>query len=241
MKEIKLTDQFYMYQFPPEEERVLGQNIFVLIEGEECIVFDAGYERHMKQLIPILSKYKIKHVICTHFHPDHCYGLNVLPKQDLIGSKHSIETLEMFDDLDNDLIMPSTLIERDTVIEFGDHIITLSLNPGHSNCGMLIDIDGEFLLIGDDYMTTNDDVPVLPYVAETIEQHINALKNIIDCYNSYTFIPSHGMPTFDESDLYYRIKYLEFALTKEKDLSLFYEEEDTHFLSERWHTLNIRK
>jgi len=241
MKEIKLTENFYMYQFPPEEERVLGQNIFVLYKGEECIVFDAGYERHMTQLISKLAKFKIKHVICTHFHPDHCYGLNVLPKQDLIGSKYSLETLEMFEDLDNEFIVPSRLIEDNTVIEFGDHIITLTLNPGHSNCGMLIDIDGEFLLIGDDYMTTNDDIPVLPYVAETCEQHIEALKNIIDFYNGYTFIPSHGIPTDDENDLYYRIRYLEFALTKEKELSLFYKNDDVHFLSERWHSLNIRK
>lgn len=241
MEEIRLTEHLYMYQFPPEEERVLGQNIFVLYEGDECIVFDAGYERHMKQLLTTLEKYTIKNVVCTHFHPDHCYGLNLLPKQNLIGSKHAIETLKMFDDLENEFIVPNILIEEKTVLKFNEHVITLTLNPGHSNCGMLIDIDSEFLLIGDDYMTTNKNEPVLPYVAETIEQHIEALNNIISNYKGYTLIPSHGVPTFSIEDLKYRIRYLEFALTKQKDLNLFYKVDDTHFLSERWHMLNIRK
>jgi len=241
MNEIKLTEQFLMYQFEPDKEKVLGQNIFILYEGDECIVFDAGYERHMKQMVTDFKKYSIKSVICTHFHPDHCYGLNVLPKQHLIGSKYSIETLEMFDDLDNELLIPDLLIEEKTVLQFGSHTIILTLNPGHSNCGMLIDIDGEFLLIGDDYMTTNKNEPVLPYVAESIEQHKQALQNIIDNYKGYTFMPSHGVPTININDLKYRTRYLDFALTKEKDLNLFYKEDDKHFLSERWHSLNIRK
>jgi hydroxyacylglutathione hydrolase len=241
MNEIKLTEQFLMYQFEPDKDRVLGQNIFILYEGDKCIVFDAGYERHMKQLVTDLKKYRIEHVICTHFHPDHCYGLNELPKQHLIGSKYSIETLKMFDDLDNELLVPDQLIEEKTVVKFGNHTITLTPNPGHSNCGMVIDIDGEFLLVGDDYMTTNKNEPVLPYVAETIQQHKQALQNIIDNYKGYTFLPSHGVPTINTDDMTYRIRYLDFALTKEKDLHLFYQEDDEHFLSERWHLLNIRK
>jgi glyoxylase-like metal-dependent hydrolase (beta-lactamase superfamily II) len=241
MKEIMLKEQFYMYQFTPLGERVLGQNIFVLYEGKQCIVFDAGYEAHMKQLLPILDKYNIKNVICTHFHPDHCYGLNVLPKQHLIGSKYALETLDMFDDLNNDLLIPSLLIEEKTVLQFGSHIITMTPNPGHSNCEMLIDIDGEFVLIGDEYMTTNDNQPVLPYVAATIEQHKHALLNIIENYKGYTYLPSHGAQTNSVEDLNYRIRYLDFAATKEKDIKLFYKKDDIPFLSERWHISNIRR
>ena len=32
MKTIQLKDQFYIYQFSPEEDKVLGQNIFVLFD-----------------------------------------------------------------------------------------------------------------------------------------------------------------------------------------------------------------
>ena len=90
-------------------------------------------------------------------------------------------------------------------------------------------------------MTTNKNEPVLPYVAETIEQHKQALLNIITKYKGYIYLPSHGVPTFNIEDLKYRIRYLDFAATKEKDLNAFYKMDDEHFLSERWHSLNIRK
>ena len=240
MKKVELTNQFHMYQFDPEQERVLGQNIFVLYHQNECIVFDTGYERHMEQVLPVLKDFDIKYVIITHFHPDHCYGLNILSKQQVVGSKYSIETLTMFDDLDNVLLIPSILIEKDTTIEFHDHTIKLSLNPGHSNCEMIIDVDGEFLLVGDEYMTSNNK-PVLPYVAETIEQHIDSLTRIIEDYSGYTFVPSHGVKTKDAADLKYRIRYLKFAATKEKDINKFYQDNDVHYLSKRWHIVNIRR
>ena len=80
MKKIQLSRNLYLYQFPPETDRVLGQNIFILYSIKECIIIDAGYERHMSQCKDELEGRKIKYVICTHFHPDHCYGLNVLEK-----------------------------------------------------------------------------------------------------------------------------------------------------------------
>ena len=241
MKEIKITESFYQYQFDPDGDRVIGQNIFVLYHENECIVFDAGYERHMRILKDKLEKYTIKNVICTHFHPDHCYGLNELPKQNLIGSKFSIETLDMFDDLENHLLIPDILVEDNMELDFYNHRIKLSVNKGHSNCGLLIDIDDAFLLIGDEYMTTNINQPVLPYVAETVSQHLLSLKRIIKDYKGYTFLPSHGRITKEIMNLNYRARYLEFVQTKNKNISEFYKPGDVHFLVEKWHVLNIRK
>ncbi|AIO18846.1 Ribonuclease BN [Candidatus Izimaplasma bacterium HR1] len=241
MKELKIKDNFYQYQFESINEYQLGLNIYVLYNDEECIVFDAGYERNMVVLREKLKDFKINYVICTHFHPDHCYGLNELPKQNLIGSRYSLETLEMFDDLENMKLIPTVLIDDETIINFYDHKITLSLNKGHSNCGMLINIDDEYLLVGDEYMTTNDNLPVLPYVAETITQHIDALTRIIENYEGYTLLPSHGCITKELKELSYRKKYLEFADTKDRELRNFYKKDDIHFINERWHSLNIKK
>ena len=241
MNEIKLKENFYQYQFAPTDQNVLGQNLYVLYGKEECIIFDAGYERHMTELIPKLKSYKIKFVICTHFHPDHCFGLNVLPKQYVIGSTHSMETLKMFEEEDNELLVPEVLVVKPMMIRFEKHTIKLSLNPGHSKCNMLINIDDEFLLIGDDYMTTNQGKPVLPYIAYTLDAHIKSIQYIIDKYKGYQLLPSHGMITNDIDKLVYRIKYLEFAKSSDKDLSNFYTKEDIPFLNERWHSINIRR
>ncbi len=241
MKTTQLSKNFNMYTFDPDEGRVLGQNIFVLFHENECVIFDAGYERHMSQLLPHLEGYTIKYVICTHFHPDHTYGLNVMPKQHVIGSFEAINTLTMFEVQDNELLVPQTLVKDSLQLTFHNHTIKLQTNPGHSNCGLLIDVDQSFVLIGDEYMTTNLNEPVLPYVAETITQHIQALECIINNYKTHTFIPSHGVPTTNVDDLEYRVRYLEYALTKNSSLEPFYQQNDTHFLSESWHRLNIRK
>ncbi len=238
---IKLSEGFIMYQFPPEATRILGQNIFVLYSEGECIIFDAGYERHMEELKPFIKGYKIKYVICTHFHPDHCFGLNTMTRQTLIGSKYAIYTLSLFECQDNDLLVPSIVVDDKMEIQFHGHIIKLKLNPGHSNCGMLIDIDDEYLLLGDEYMTTNKGEPVLPFVAETVTQHLKALEFIMANYHNYKLLPSHGKITSNHKDLEYRVRYLNFCLTNEKNINYFYTSDGEHYLNEKWHKQNLKK
>lgn len=240
MKKIEITKNFYQYQMEPDPNRVLGQNIYVLFHHNECIVFDAGYEHHMNQLLPELKDYNITCFILTHFHPDHCYGLNVLPKQKVIGSKYAVETLTIFDQHENPKLIPDVLIDDDYEIQFHDHTIKLSLNKGHSNCGMLVEVDSKYLLTADEYMSTNDEAPVIPYVAETISQHISALKRIIKEYEGYVFLPAHGVMTKDVSKLKRSLSYLEFAETGDKNINNFYNGEFV-FLHEEWHELNIQK
>jgi glyoxylase-like metal-dependent hydrolase (beta-lactamase superfamily II) len=241
MKEIRITEDFYLYQFSPEAERVLGQNIFVLYSDDECIVFDAGYERHMHQLKEVIKDFKIKYVICTHFHPDHCYGLNELKKQVVIGSDEAINTLIMFDDQDNDLLIPSITVSDKKEIIFNGHRISLVKNHGHSLCGMLIEIDNQYLLTGDEFMTTNEGLAVLPYVADKINTHISGIENVIKNYPNDVFLPSHGKITNDITELEYRVRYLEFCKSKNINFDDFYLKDDQHFLNEKWHSSNISK
>jgi len=240
MNKIMIDDNFYLYQFEPDEGRVLGQNIYVLFHNKECIIFDAGYERHMEVVKEELKGYEIKYVILTHFHPDHCYGLKVLPKQTVVGSDLAVSTLKYFNQDNNELLIPEITVSDTATIRFYDSIIKLSKNKGHSNCGLLIDINSKYLLTGDEYMSTNDNLPVMPYVAESISQHLSSLNHIIDNYRGYTFLPSHGSITKDINNYRKCERYLNFALQNDHDLSNFYKEE-VHFLNEKWHKDNLQK
>ena len=239
MKKIKILEDFFMYQFEPFGGRILGQNIFVLFGKSECIVFDAGYEHHLEAVIQDLNGRSIKYIICTHFHPDHVYGLNILAKQYVIGSINYRETLEFFKDLDNELFIPTQTIKDETLIEFGRHKINLSLNQGHSNCGMLIDIDGTHLLVGDDYIALNSGEPVLPYLAASLQIHIDGLKNIVNNFKGYTYLPSHGKETKNLADIEYRLRYLEFCKQLNTNLNDFYQLEEPRYINEKWHKVNI--
>ncbi len=240
MKKIALTNYLFMYQFNPDPGRIIGQNIYVLLSDDECIVFDAGYERHLEKVLEDIKDYNIKSFICTHFHPDHVYGLNILPKQSLIGSKEYVDTLAFFNDLDNELLIPSIVIEEDTTISFHKHKISITLNQGHSKCGMLIDIDGEYLLVGDDLIATNDGIPVLPYVAATLEIHIQGLKNIIENYKGYLYLPAHGATFSNLGEFKYRLRYLEFCKQGIPNLEQFYTEADIKYANEKWHSINLK-
>ena len=241
MKEIRLTKNFVMYQFDPEGERVLGQNIFVLYHDDECIVFDAGYECHMAELKPTLDKYDIKHVILTHFHPDHCYGLNELSKQNVIGSVHYIDTLTIFNDFDNELLIPAQTVDSTLSLDFYDHRIKIINNPGHSICGLAIIIDDEFVLVGDDILSTNDNNPVLPFIAYTIDSHESSLNVIKNLYSSKVLLPSHGSPLYKNqiSELDKRLNYIKFLKTKEKNIDVLHKKIDYTFENPEWHSFNV--
>jgi len=241
MKEIKIAEGFYLYQFSEEENRILGQNIYVLYHDKECIVFDAGYQRHMKEVKEKIKGYDIKYVILTHFHPDHSYGLFELDKQTVIGSDEGIETLKFFEADGEELLIPSITVKDRLDIVFHNHHISLVKNPGHSRCGLLIEVDHKYLLTGDEFMTTNEGLPVLPYVADKVDTHIMGLNNIINNYSKHTFLPAHGSITSDIEVLKSRVRYLEFAKKRIVDMDKFYEPGQVRFLNEKGHRLNIRK
>ncbi len=197
----------------------------------------------MKELKPILDTMKIKYIICTHFHPNHCYGLNENKGHTVVGSKYAYDTLRIFNDHENEVLLPNIKVEDKMIINFNEHRVELTINKGHSKCGLLININNQVLLTGDDIMFTNDGVSVLPYIADTVANHINSLKTIQNNCNNMIIIPTHGKPiTGNEvikQEILNRIKYLEFIKEKNKDLEEFKKKYNIHFLSEKWHRVNI--
>lgn len=238
---IKISNEFYQYQFDAPEDSILGQNIFVLYHESECIVFDAGYQRHMIELKEKLMSYTIKYVIVTHFHPDHCYGLDVLEKQHLIGNKYALETLKLFKQDDNDTLIPSTFVQEELNLSFHLHSIHIKNNPGHSKCGTVITVDDKYILIGDELMSTNDNEMCLPYVAVSIADHIKSLTFIKNNHEGKICLPSHGnaIPNITE-EINKRLSYLEFASHKNDDIKQFYQDKDYRFLNNQWHKSNIK-
>ena len=133
MRKIELDEFATVYQFEPVEGRFLGLNITVVKNEDRYLFIDAGYERNMKELLTILDPLKCDMLICTHFHPDHVYGNHELNNHKIVGSKHANTTLMMFDDLDDNQLVPSYVITDYETIEYGSNSIKISLNQGHFN------------------------------------------------------------------------------------------------------------
>ncbi|MBU1020754.1 MAG: MBL fold metallo-hydrolase, partial [Firmicutes bacterium] len=184
--------------------------------------------------------YIIKYVIVTHFHPDHCYGLDVLEKQHIIGSKYALETLRLFEQDGNDILIPSTYVQDELIITFYDHFIHIKTNPGHSKCGTVITVDDTYILTGDELMATNDFEMCLPYVAVSIKDHINSLTFIQNNHQGKICLPSHGNVILEiKEEISKRLAYLNFASLKIEDIEEFYQDKDYRFLNNHWHKSNI--
>ena len=245
MKTIKLEKDILVYQFEPEENRILGNNILMIINGDECLVIDTGYPRHFKKVLEDINKrnLKITHVILSHFHPDHIGGFPSIHEAVIYGSIYAEKTLQLFGE-DYQTCKPNVLVHGNMSIEFGDHKIDMELNPGHSIDGLLTIIDNLYMFVGDDIMFDNFGNSVIPFLAEhNFEQHILSVTKILELHKNKIIIPGHGKiiedSDFFRSELNKRLSYLNFFVkNKEASYNDFFKSTRINFLSEKWHNYN---
>ena len=248
MKTIKLEKDIFVYQFEPEENRILGNNILIIINGDECLVIDTGYPRHFNEALEDINRrnLKITHVILSHFHPDHIGGFPTINDAVIYGSAFYKNTLNAFSEAYQSCL-PNVIVKDKMTIKFGNHKIDMELNPGHSIDGMITTIDDSFMFVGDDFMFDNQGNSVIPFLAEqNWEQHIFSVKKILNLHKNKIIIPSHGKiiddSNFSKIELNKRLSYLEFFINnKEASYKDFVERTKISFLSQKWHNYNIGK
>ena len=75
------------------------------------------------------------------------------------------------------VLSPDIFITSESKIQFGGYTLTFEEAPGHSDCSLLININNQYLLVGDLFIRTETGEEVLPYVQWSgVEQHIDSLK-----------------------------------------------------------------
>ena len=130
----------------------------MLVNGAEALLIDAGYmhSRWRKFFEEIHHRYTIVGVIPSHFHPDHIDGIRVLNKPRIYGNTYALDTIRQYMPEDVGLLAPTTVINNDSMLEFGRFTLRFTHAPGHSDCSMLIDINHRYVHVGDLYITLND-------------------------------------------------------------------------------------
>lgn len=244
MNKKQLTKNLIHYQFEPDQGKHFGFNIFALTHLDKVLLIDTGYEKHAQAVQEDLTKNNLilEKVIITHFHPDHIFGLKVLPNVEIYGSAYFQTTLNLWTDKkDHKTMTPSFQIHEETSFSFYDHKIKLIPLPGHSACEMLVIVNETYLFVGDEIMSSNEGKPLLPSVGrkEFISRHLVSLETL-KSFKGYIVIPSHGkiIKTSEgfQNDLDNRINYLKTIVDSKKQLS--YEEATknckTEFLHQEW-------
>jgi glyoxylase-like metal-dependent hydrolase (beta-lactamase superfamily II) len=225
-----------IYQFP-ENKNLIGTNISFMKMGENQVMIDAGYSYITKEILDVVMEKQI--CICTHFHPDHYDGFRVFSHY-LIANSSYQETLQIFETLSEE-ITPDKLIYREETLKLFDKEFTLIPCKGHSVDGLLVVID-EVLFVGDELMYTNDGRPILPYVASSIQNHINSLHTIKRLSTNKVIVPAHGSiitnQEFLQNDISMRLRYLYELGDKSVDIN---DPAYSYFENLKWHESNKLK
>ena len=183
MNVITLEAELKVYHFNNEAKgEYVGFNIFVVENGNECLVIDTAFRRHFNQLQEDLNSQgkKITTVITTHFHRDHIGGLLKLQDATKYASIDCEKTIrKVFKEQPYSKYLPDIYVENTKTITFGNHTITMIQNPGHSIDGLLVVIDDKYVFIGDDMIYSRDFEELKPFASEgDFDEHINSLNRI---------------------------------------------------------------
>lgn len=240
----KIQDNFYSYTFPPRKDDKFGYNIYAILDGENALIIDTGFKKHIKAVEEDLKtkEITIQKVIISHFHLDHILGLKEIQPQEIIGSEEYEKTLNIYvDSGKHHLFTPNSKVEKNMNLKFGDFILDIRKFPGHAQCSLLIEINNKYLHIGDELMYTNQGEDLLPFIGKSvIKRHINSLEKLKK-YTHMIFLPSHGKIVDNkekiENDLENRLTYLKAVYSKSEKIS--YEEAikecNTEFHHSYWH------
>lgn len=227
MKKIVLNKNIVLYSFPSENENGLGQNIYILINGNEALAIDTGYRRHFSQVLDDLKSTGIKvvKVMPSHFHPDHIDGILLLDKCEIYGNKWANETVDMFyEGEENCNLKPTYILKDNDTFTFGEFSIKLKHSPGHSDCSMQLCINDCYIHTGDLYMLSDKNEQVLPYVKYAgIKQHIESLINIKNS-ECEKYLLAHGPSPVNSQEITQgidnRILYMKAIVESENTISV---------------------
>jgi len=216
MLRTELADGIVRYRFPPHEGKHYGFNLIALLDEENrrALLLDTGYEEHASAVLHDLQEreYTLRTVVLSHFHPDHVLGLRALPEAELVGSPRYEETLQAYGPRDEWAeFIPSLTPRGDSAIRFGPFDLRFQPAPGHSPCSQYTLIDGAFVHVADNIMTSNDGRDILPWAAfDLAPDHIASLERL-RCSIDRTFLLSHGLELDDravkEAAIENRVRY----------------------------------
>lgn len=200
MKKVEISQGVIQYIFEPIEDRKFGNNVMAIISGDKAIIIDTGYAYQTDAVSKDLNEsgVSIEGVIISHFHLGHIQGLKKLRGVTVYGSSYYQQTLNQWcPNEDQKYYTPTVGIDKNRTIIFGEHVLELIHNPGHTLCTLFIKINEIFLHIADELMYAPTGEPILPSVTKSdIINHYVSVHNLTK-YNQYIFIPGHGEAVSD--------------------------------------------
>jgi glyoxylase-like metal-dependent hydrolase (beta-lactamase superfamily II) len=203
----------------------LGFCNVTLIEDEgHFILFDTGNYGDRVILLEAFQRHKIdikkiKYVILSHLHWDHCMNISLFPEATIILSSKELDYGKK--------VVEGSIIDNDYPIEIVEHLINKSKylaientyeispnllifeTPGHTIGSISLHIKngenpmvvaGDAVVTGEDFKSGESDIICLNSSIPKIKESIDKIKNI-----GKIIIPAHGLPFWNVDN---EVKYI---------------------------------
>lgn len=195
MKKIELSMGIFQYKFDSVEDVLYGNNIIAVISGDKAILIDTGYNFQTEEVRKDLmaSGITIEGVVVSNFSKEHIQGMKLLEGVSIYGSQYYQPALNQWvSPEEQKYYEPTVKIDKSRKIIFGDQVLELLHNPGHSICTLLIKINETYLYISDELMYATTGELLLPRVTkQSIINYYVSVHNLAKLSN-YIFLPGHG-------------------------------------------------
>ncbi|MFT9496401.1 MBL fold metallo-hydrolase [Anaerosolibacter sp.] len=220
MKEIKVNDYIWQYEFIEDEKNPnIVVNITVIIDEQRALIIDTAFSEHAQMLKEQLKTKGIKPeiVVLSHYHPDHVCGVKEFDGCEFVGSalyQFNLDNCKQWCP-DHEFIVPTILIEETAALEFGRHRLTFMHMPGHCQCSIITIINEDIVHVGDLVMKTSDRKSMLPYIGEdgSFLDHVQSLHKILGLGCNIMLL-AHGDAVMGKQHIMQEIDKRLFYLTK---------------------------
>lgn len=180
-----ISEVIEQYHFEDDHNPKLDVNITVLISGKNALLIDTGYIRHAEEVLVELEKKKIQvtDILLSHYHPDHAAGASIFKGARCYCSEHYFENYRLCSevwDKNTQYLKATEIIKSGQTLDFGRHQLKFYDSKSHSADSLIIEIDDEFLFVGDLIMKDVDDKVTHPYICQDgeVRGYLESLKMI---------------------------------------------------------------
>ena len=191
---------------------LLQENTYVVSdESKECVIIDCGayYDEERDALVNYINDNELKpmHLLCTHGHFDHNFGIDTIYKHygllpEIAREDYDLVThlSEQFQSmigvpLKREYPNHAQLFGSDEVIRFGSHELQILKTPGHTRGGVVFYCEQEKVVFSGDTLFRMS-VGRTDFEGGSYTELMNSLKNVLGKMPAETTVYSgHGPKT----------------------------------------------
>ena len=199
---------------------LLQENTYVVSDDtKECVIIDCGayYEEERTAITQYIEKEGLtpKHLLCTHGHFDHNFGIDTIFQAYGLKPEIAAEDEYLINDLNDqfkdivgvplrrDFPKAGHFFEPDEVIRFGNHELKILKTPGHTPGGVVFYCEEEKVAFSGDTLFRMS-VGRTDFKGGSYEDLMNSLKNVVGKLPADTVVYSgHGPKTIIDEELRY--------------------------------------